>query len=140
MEKLKCILLVDDDEPTNFINTIILKKTGKVEKIVAVQSGEEALEYLESVDRNENPKPDLIFLDINMPGINGWDFLEEYKSLPKHQRASNVIVMLTTSVNPEDDEKSQTFQEISEYYSKPLTPEKIDKIIELHFEGNHKEF
>ncbi|GGF28261.1 response regulator [Echinicola rosea] len=132
-KKIKCVLLVDDDEPTNFINEIILKRTGFVEKIVPVQSGMAALEYINKADGNEIPRPELIFLDINMPGISGWDFLEEYKKLPKHQKAKNVIVMLTTSLNPDDDEKAKTYQEISEYHSKPLTYEKITDIIEKHF-------
>ncbi|AWW30771.1 response regulator [Echinicola strongylocentroti] len=131
--KIKCVLLIDDDEPTNFINEIILKRTGQVESIVAVQSGMAALEYLNNVNSDENTRPELIFLDINMPGISGWDFLEEYKKLPHHQKAKNVIVMLTTSLNPDDDEKAKTFQEISEYHSKPLTYEKINDIIKKHF-------
>ncbi|QDH78470.1 response regulator [Echinicola soli] len=132
-EKIKCVLLIDDDEPTNYINEIILKRTGYVDKIVTVQSGMAALEYLKSVDENENPRPELIFLDINMPGISGWDFLEEYKKLPPHQKAKNVVVMLTKSINLDDDEKSKTYQEISEYRSKPLTQDKISDIIEKHF-------
>ncbi|AGA77359.1 response regulator [Echinicola vietnamensis] len=132
-KKIKCVLLVDDDEPTNFINEIILKRTGLVEKIVPVQSGMAALEYINKAGGSDYPRPELIFLDINMPGISGWDFLEEYKKLPQHLKAKNVIVMLTTSLNPDDDAKAKTYQEISEYRSKPLTYEKITEIIEKHF-------
>ncbi|WP_200975189.1 response regulator [Echinicola sp. 20G] len=133
--KLKCILLVDDDEPTNYINQIVINRMDCAEEVVAVQSGEEALDYLKSVEDGIHQQPDLIFLDINMPAMNGWEFLEEYKHLPFHQKAKNVIVMLTTSLNPDDREKAKSYKEISEYESKPLTSEKIVRIVNQYFNG-----
>ncbi|MBD8488859.1 response regulator [Echinicola sp. CAU 1574] len=130
--KLKCILLVDDDEPTNFINEIIIKRTECTENVVAVQSGFAAIDYLIGVEEGKNLQPDLIFLDINMPAMNGWEFLEEYRKLPEHQKVKNIIIMLTTSLNPDDDAKARTFEEICRYESKPLTADKIQNIINLY--------
>ncbi len=125
MKKLNCVLLVDDDEPTNFLNKLTLKKTGAVEKIVTAFDGQEALDYIEK-HQNSN-LPELIFLDINMPLMNGWEFLEEYQSL-HFDKKPPVIIMLTTSVNPDDEEKSKKYPSITGFMHKPL---KVEEILDL---------
>ena len=74
-------------------------------------------------------QPDLIFLDINMPGMNGWEFLEEYNRLNKKLHGQVIIIMLTTSDNPDDAERSKTWNFISDYITKPLTHEIMNNII-----------
>src|SRR5215212_10175209 len=98
--KLNCVLLIDDDEPTNFFNQIIIENTGCAEEIKTAQSGQEALEYLTNISGSDKsfPCPDLIFLDINMPAMNGWEFLEKYRTLDGHLKGKVMIVMLTTSL------------------------------------------
>lgn len=128
-EKLNCILLIDDDEPTNFINELVIKKAACTQKIVVKQGAREALEYLMSKEDGEHPRPDLIFLDINMPAMNGWDFLEEYRKLDELQKGKIVIVMLTTSLNPDDEEKARKIKEINDFKSKPLTKEILQEIL-----------
>ena len=105
-QKLNCILLIDDDKPTNFINEVVIKQLDCAEKIVVVQNGSEALDYLKSKDDGEHPQPDLIFLDINMPAMNGWEFLEKYTELDKKQHGKVVVIMLTTSLNQDDEKKA----------------------------------
>lgn len=133
-EKLNCILLIDDDEPTNFINELVIKKAGCTHKIVAKQGAREALEYLMSQEDGAHPRPDLIFLDINMPAMNGWDFLEEYRKLHELQKGQIIIVMLTTSLNPDDEEKASRIKEINDFKSKPLTKEILQEILHRYFE------
>ena len=131
--KLNCVLLIDDDNPTNFYNEMIIKEADYAEKIVVVPSGMEALNYLKSIDDAEHPRPDLIFLDLNMPGLNGWEFLEEYRKLDKIQQGRVVIVLLTTSMNTDDEEKAKTIPEINDFEHKPLTSEMLQEILERHF-------
>lgn len=131
--KLNCILLIDDDEPTNFLHTMIIKRCKCTEKIVAVQGGREALDYLSSKEDNEHPQPDLIFLDINMPGMNGWEFLEHYKQLDKGQQGRIVVIMLTTSLNPDDASQAKDKVNINRFMNKPLTVKMIDDVLEEHF-------
>ncbi len=132
-QKLKRILLIDDDEPTNFLNRLVLEEMGCADEITTMTSGEKALKYLSTQSDGQYPQPDLIFLDINMPGMNGWEFLEEYNELEDLQKGNIVVVMLTTSVNPADLEKAQAISGIKQFMHKPLTEEHVMKIIRTHF-------
>lgn len=135
INKLKCILIIDDDEPTNFFTNIILEDADCTDQIRIVQSGREALDYLAKSESNDVdpdfPSPDLIFLDINMPAMDGWEFLEEYKKL--HKRHKVIVVMLTTSLFPEDKLKSKEIPEIAGFENKPLTAEKVANVLEKYF-------
>jgi CheY-like chemotaxis protein len=141
MEKitgLNCILLIDDDPATNFIHEKVI---GKMQWDVHVQvtfNAMDALEYLEKngvfSDSGHFPQPGIIFLDINMPGMNGWEFLEVYKNLPKAQQARIVIAMLTTSLNPDDEKRAKNYkEEVKEFLHKPLTPKNLNDLVEKYY-------
>ena len=136
-QKLMCILFIDDDEPTNFLNKLLVEEMGCARHVQVVTSGREALEYLTGTgtfsNGTDHPRPDLIFLDINMPGMDGWEFLQHYQKLPPTQKANIVMVMLTTSLNPDDQKAAQENVQISGFENKPLQPEVIQKIITLFF-------
>jgi CheY-like chemotaxis protein len=136
-KKLSCILLVDDDEPTNFLNRAALEEAGCAERIEVAQSGEAALSYLRQAGDpgSSYPIPNLIFLDINMPAMDGWEFLSQYNVLRKAQRAEVVVVMLTTSLNPEDEIKAQSIPAISGFRCKPLTRSMLDSLLRIYFPG-----
>tara|TARA_R110002124_G_scaffold287323_4_gene472821 strand:+ start:4326 stop:4733 length:408 start_codon:yes stop_codon:yes gene_type:complete len=129
-KKVNCILLIDDDEPTNFLHKIIIEDSNLAEKVVAVQSGYEALEYLEKKEDGKYPQPGIIFLDINMPAMNGWEFLERYKQLDESLKGKILVVMLTTSINPDDKKKAMGKGFVKGFLSKPLTTEMLEKIID----------
>ncbi|HTM92293.1 MAG TPA: response regulator [Flavisolibacter sp.] len=133
--KLNCILLVDDDEPTNFLNQIVIEELNITEQIRVAQNGQEALAYLKQTGSGDEdfPLPDLILLDINMPAMNGWEFLERYSHLPAHQKANVVIVMLTTSLNPDDRAKAHEISEVTGFETKPLTVDKLQALLEKYF-------
>ncbi|MBL4658563.1 MAG: response regulator [Flavobacteriales bacterium] len=131
-QKLNCILLIDDDEPTNFINEIVIKKADCAEKVVTKQSAMQALEFLTSKE-NGLPTPDLILLDINMPVMSGWEFLEEYRALQGIQKGEIIIIMLTTSLNPRDQTMAESIKEISGFKHKPLIGEMLNEILSEHF-------
>ena len=133
--KLNCVLLVDDDEATNFYHQIIINEAGIADKISVAESGIEALEYLLRDDKENFPMPDLIFLDINMPAMNGWEFLEEYKKLMDELGKSVIVMMLTTSLNPDDRLRATSIPEISGFQNKPLKAETVQEIVKYHFEN-----
>ena len=131
--KLNCILLIDDDGPTNFLNKKVIEKLDCTEQCIAVQSGQEALDMLALVAAGSQVKPDLILLDINMPAMNGWEFLEEYRKLEEKLKGHIIIVMLTTSLNPDDREMARSYAEISDFINKPLTIHALQNILTSYF-------
>ncbi len=133
---LDCIILVDDDKITNFINKKIIKRADIDVAVKVNSSVTEALNYLKGMNThpiNEYPRPGIIFLDINMPGMNGWDFIDEYKKLPNEQKKKIIIAMLTTSINPDDENIANLTPEINMYLQKPLTVEKLENTIDSYF-------
>lgn len=133
-KKLNCILLIDDNESDNYYHEVIIEEVGCTENVVALESGKDALEYLSSKESNgKYPQPDLIFLDINMPGMNGWEFLEEYKKLDKDKQGNIVVVMLTTSLNPDDEAKASDLKEIKNFMNKPLTVDTLNQTLNKYF-------
>ena len=138
MEKLKNILLVDDDEITNYINSDIIKALDITEYISIANNGKEALEYL--IKAHNSPEegyiiPDLIFLDINMPVMNGFQFLEDYYYLLGDKKLSTIVTMLTTSLIKEEVSRALDMVHVVKgYIEKPLTKEIIMEIYNKHLE------
>ncbi|MCT4699689.1 response regulator [Tenacibaculum haliotis] len=135
-KKLNCILLIDDDEATNYMHQLIIKKNDCTNTIVCKQNGQLALDYLLSIDDKGNVQPDIIFLDINMHGMNGWGFLKHYNKLNKEQQAKIVVVMLSTSTDPVDVEKAKDIEYVSRFNPKPLTNNMLNDILKEHFPQN----
>jgi CheY-like chemotaxis protein len=100
----------------------------------AVNNGQEALDYLQSKQDTQERLPELIFVDINMPVINGWDFLEKFRANHKSVLKEVVMVMLTTSMNPDDREKAKRLH-VSNYLPKPLTVEVLVDLYDSYFKG-----
>lgn len=128
-EQLNCIMLIDDNKVDNFFHERVIKKNNTAKEIIIKESAEEALEYLCKRKETGNIRPDVIFLDINMPGMNGWEFIEEYRKLDEELQCGMVVVMLTTSENPDDVEKARIQGILADFKTKPLTKEMLDEVI-----------
>jgi CheY-like chemotaxis protein len=127
MKNTKTILLIDDDFATNYLHQYHITKLGLFENIVCATNGEEAINLL--FDENNKPllRPDLIFTDINMPLMNGWEFLKAYSE--KTNCDSCRIVMLTSSIDPSDQLKASKNKYLSSYIKKPLSPSCLAELI-----------
>ena len=129
-KKLNCILLVDDDPDDNLFHQIIINKMNIVHTIAIAKNGLEALAFLK---KEEQVPPEIIFLDINMPKMNGWEFMEEYKHLDAKQKSKVLVVMLTTSANPDDKRKAKELADLTGFQTKPLSKEMINELLQEHF-------
>ncbi|MFT6965711.1 MAG: CheY-like chemotaxis protein [Marivirga sp.] len=127
-------MLVDDDHNDNFFHKREIKKTNLSTIVIEKNSGLDALEYLKSKKVDKDIFPDLLFLDINMPGMNGWDFIQEFERLNKELQDRVIIIMLTTSDNDEDVAKAKALNFVSDYITKPLTEEIMKGIIKKYFD------
>jgi len=127
-ERLDLVLLIDDDELVNILNTILLRKSGIVDKVESANSGEKGLEILAQYER-ENKWPSLIFVDINMPGLTGWEFIEKFRERFSTFKQQCTICMLSSSLDPEDQEKAAKSDLVDFYLSKPLTIERVQTLV-----------
>ncbi len=122
------ILIIDDDEINNFIAAKLIDKIPPKAKVSTRLNGQDGIDFIKSYIGNEEGMPDVIFLDINMPIMNGWEFLEEFDTIKDQFTKKVVINMLSSSVYNEDISKSQTFSTVNRFISKPLTIEKIQDL------------
>ena len=121
------LLLIDDDEITNFAADVILSRVKKIESYVIKDSGWEALEFLKNCQAN-NRFPDLIFVDLNMPEMDGFEFIERYEAIFWLQHQATRVNVLSSSVSEKDRERSLSYPCVSEYTYKPLTEQKLTAI------------
>ncbi len=134
MTKLNCIALVDDDQTTNFLNKRLIESKGVADKVLIFKNGEEAINHFSKLDESSELRPQLVLLDINMPIMNGFEFLDAYKELSDTQKADQIVVMLSSSEQPNDKAEAQK-RGIEEYLSKPLTEDNLKTILEKYYAG-----
>ncbi len=130
-------MLVDDNPADNEYHKIIIDQADVCNQVKVAYDGVEAISYLknsgETGKAEEFPKPDIIYLDINMPRMNGFEFLIEYEKLDGHLKSKVMIIMLTTSLNPDDRAKALTYKEVVDFENKPLSVQLIKETVEKYF-------
>jgi CheY-like chemotaxis protein len=121
------LLVIDDDDINIFIIKKIVEKTGFNIDMVAKSNGKLAIDYLEGVTAQNAPFPHLILIDINMPVMNGWEFIEAYEELDFKKDAD--LYILSSSVYENDIEKTKNYQSVKGFISKPLSMERLTELI-----------
>lgn len=131
---LSSVLLVDDDSTANYLTNLLLTKTMQVaNQVLIVENGQEALAILARACADDSPAgcPQLILLDMNMPVMNGLEFLAAYSQLPPPQRQA-IVVILTTSLYEQDELLARQLP-ITDFLTKPLTQAKMTDLLARHF-------
>lgn len=119
---------IDDCDVDQMLYKRIIKRAGIVEKVITFQLAEDALAYLKSDDCEEI---DVILLDINMPRMSGFEFLEKATEQLGPEVLKCVVVMLTTSLNPQDEQRAREFDVVKAYLNKPLAKEDLESVAKL---------
>lgn len=136
MNKINRVLFIDDDAANNFLNQMLVEDLGFAKNISFALNGQEALDILERCTDEageENSFPELMFVDINMPVMDGFEFMEAFAKAEKWKNKSVMVCMLTTSLNPSDREKADNINAIQEFVPKPLTQEGLQDLLAKHF-------
>jgi CheY-like chemotaxis protein len=128
MPRFKHVLLVDDNEIDNFINERIISSSGFCDQIIVRNSAEGALNYLREISGDENKIPDFIFLDLNMPVKDGFGFLADFDGLGDSIKGKSRVVVLSSSISPEDINKASANPYVFKYLNKPLTDKYLEAI------------
>lgn len=121
-------LLIDDNFVDNMINEKIMVSSDFAEEVIIKQSCESALSYLHDLEKNNQNLPEVVFLDIRMPIKTGFDFLVEFQDLQSPNKADVKIVILSSSLDPKDHKKVIEFNNVTDFYGKPLTSELLKQI------------
>lgn len=124
MRNIELVLVVEDDPISSYVINLALRQHEAFLECAELRNGQVAIDYLAE---NGKASPDLILLDINMPVMDGWDFLEKFSEMSVSKDIP--VVMLTSSINPDDIEKAKSHQLVKGFLSKPLNREKLDEVL-----------
>ncbi|WP_020526319.1 response regulator [Flexithrix dorotheae] len=128
-EKRMRFLAIDDDDINNYICEQLINHTGNAKSFTSCNSGVHALDYLDSCNSNKPEElPDIILLDINLPIMNGWQFLDAYQEELGNLKKDIKIYMLTSAVYGENFEKAKQHPRVSGFIMKPLSCEKLKEL------------
>ena len=130
--KYNTIMLIDDNEIDNLINQKIIESSNICKNIFTHTGGKSAIEFLKNMEKIAASVPgclpEIIFLDIDMPLMDGFQFLDEFEKLSESIKSHSKVVMLTSSLNPQDMNKAKKNQFVLKYINKPLTQENLKKL------------
>lgn len=131
--KLPHILLVDDDDDCNFFHMRLLNQSDCVENIEIAKDGMAALDLIDLKWKEKKKFPSIIFLDIKMPRMDGWEFLDEYKKMNEIWQSESIVIIFTIAFNPDNLAKAMSYQFVKGFKSKYLDKEGLDQILIEHF-------
>jgi CheY-like chemotaxis protein len=124
----KSVMVIDDMQFDRFVANHVITKFGFAEQVIQMESASDALRYLVSKEQSPDELPEVIFLDIQMPDINGYQFLDQFEKLPGSITDHCKIIMLTSSIDIKDIKRANEYKLVKGYIVKPLDKEKLDKL------------
>jgi CheY-like chemotaxis protein len=127
---LKTVCIIDDDKIHHFTIRRTIELQGIKKEMLFFNDGVEAIEFFNDNLSNSSALPDIIFLDLNMPVINGWQFLQRYAMVKDRIQKEIKIYVVSSSVNPLEISRATAMEDVSGYFEKPITPEAIRQVFE----------
>lgn len=128
MAAYRSVMLVDDNEIDNIINEKIIEANAFAEQILVFQTGQDALEYLREHQGDVESLPEIVFLDINMPIMDGFQFLTDFEEFADDVRNKCKIIMLSSSISPKDIDRAASSRYVKKYLNKPLNARYLEAI------------
>lgn len=132
MSKIKTCCIIDDDPIFIYGTKRMIKETDFCNSVIVFNNGEDALLGLKEAYKIDYELPQVIFLDLNMPIMNGWEFLDELIKLPNTSLNNTVIYVTSSSVDPRDIERVKEYELISNYILKPITPNDLEMVLNTY--------
>lgn len=129
MKKIEIIALIDDDPAFVFITEKIIEKTNHFKEVKVFDNGLNALNYLKENLNNDIHLPNIIFLDLSMPVMDGWQFLDEYALLEIKNKSKITVYICSSSISPYDITRAKSINEVTDFIIKPITKEKLTEIV-----------
>jgi CheY-like chemotaxis protein len=128
------VFCIDDDQITLTLCELVIKKAGFASEVVVAKNGKEGLAFFSDFftqarkGESDEEAPQIIFLDLNMPVMNGWDFLEDFLMKYSDRIPDTKVVILSSTVNPQDFSKANQYEIVIDFINKPLTVEGLDEL------------
>lgn len=126
----KKVMVVDDSDIDRFVASYNIKRYGLAEEVILKESAKSALEYLKLTSVHLEKLPSIIFLDIRMPEMDGFEFLDEFANLPEIVQQSCTVIMLSSSIDPNDQARAEENKFVRQFMSKPLDEEKLQPLLQ----------
>ncbi|MFV0607032.1 MAG: response regulator [Niabella sp.] len=135
LPKPNTVMLIDDSHFDRLIISRTIEHTGLLHNIIIFPNATEALHYLQNNINNKNLLPQLILLDIQMPEVNGFDFMEQYILLPQYFTNTCIVAMLSSTEDPNDIAKAEANPQIVSLLKKPMHPNMLVHLLNTYFEA-----
>lgn len=129
MKSIRKLILVDDDEIFVYLTKKKIFQTTLVDRIEDFDNGQDALDFLKDNQQNSERLPEVILLDLNMPIMDGWQFLEEFSLLKPSVKRMISVYICSSSISPDDASRAKSMTEVSDYIIKPFTTDKLKEMI-----------
>ena len=130
MKKISTACIIDDDPVFIYGTKRIMQEVDFCETVIVYNNGQDAIDGLIKMTEDGEDLPSIIFLDLNMPIMNGWEFLEDFVKIPNNNREKVTIHVISSSVDPRDLERIRNYKVVNNYILKPLSPEDLQSVLE----------
>lgn len=134
MKKVNSAFIIDDDDIFIYGTRRVMQELNFCENISVFKNGQEAIDGIKEHIKLGKELPDIILLDINMPIMNGWDFLEELAQTPNLNKNKVLLYLISSSVDPVDIDRAKKIELVTNYFIKPITPKQVKEILKEFFD------